>query len=76
MHKLFVSFYFEFSLFVSFILNFLYVWYLYLGNFTGSYEMTVSSDGDNSGMSLGYLINYALLPCSVAALPPSPGEGS
>ena len=38
--------------------------------------MTVNSDGDNSGMSLGYLINYALLPCSVAALPPNPGEGS
>ena len=25
--------------------------------------MTVNIDGDNSGMSLGYLIQYALLPC-------------
>lgn len=25
--------------------------------------MTVNIDGDNSEMSLGYLINYALLPC-------------
>ena len=48
-----------------------------LGNFTGSYEMTVNIDGDNSGMSLGYLIQYSLLPCPAyyPGRPTAPGGG-
>ena len=46
---------------------------MFLGNFTGSYEMTVDIDGDNAGMSRGYLIQYALLPCpsSYPEIPPT-----
>ena len=41
--------------------------------------MTVNIDGDNSGMSLGYLIQYALRPCPAyyPEIPPTlPGEGT
>jgi len=32
-------------------------------NFTGSYQIPVFSDGDNSAMAMGFEISYVLLPC-------------
>ena len=33
------------------------------GNFTGSYQIPVFTDGDNTGMAVGFEISYVLLPC-------------
>jgi len=32
-------------------------------NFTGSYQIPVFTDGDNTGMAVGFEISYVLLPC-------------
>lgn len=36
---------------------------LFLGNYTGAYQIPMMSDGDNAAMVAGYEISYILLPC-------------